>query len=59
MVQASNAPYEGTGPKKAKYAHGGCEITTKSCFYKSPDPFKHDIEITDYKKKGKAARCPS
>lgn len=44
---------KGTGPKKAKYAHGGGCFTTVSKFYKSPDPFRDDDEITDYKKVGK------
>ena len=44
---------KGSIPKNAKYAHGGPEVTTRSRFYKSPDPFRDDDEITDYDKQGK------
>ena len=53
MVASFNSPQKGTGPKNAKYAHGGAEFTTRSRFYKSPNPFCDNDEIVDYTKQGK------
>jgi hypothetical protein len=44
---------KGTGPKNAKYAHGGKCFNSVSRFIKAPDTFRDDNEITDYKKVGK------
>jgi hypothetical protein len=39
---------KGTGPKDAEYAKGGPSIGSRSRFMKQPDPFRTDIERTDY-----------
>lgn len=45
---------KGTGPKAAKYAHGGEVISSRSRFMKAaPDPFRDDDEIVHYEKSGK------
>jgi hypothetical protein len=48
-----SAESKGTGPKNAKYAHGGKCFSSRSIFMKVPDSFREDTEKTDYDKKGK------
>ena len=48
MVCSCEAPQKGTGPKNAKYARGGEVVTSRSRFMKTPDPFRTDIQRTDY-----------
>jgi hypothetical protein len=44
---------KGTGPKNAKYAHGGKCFNSRSRFMKVPDSFRENTEKTDYDKVGK------
>ena len=45
-----SAGSKGTGPRAAKYARGGEVVTTRSRFFKVPDPFRTDIQREDYTK---------
>jgi hypothetical protein len=47
-----NTPYtKGKAPTPATFAKGGEAITSRSRFMKAQDPFRTDIERTDYEKK--------
>ena len=48
-----SAESKGTGPKNAKYAHGGKCFSSRSIFMKAGNPFTENNEKTDYEKKGK------
>lgn len=42
---------KGMMPQNAGYAHGGEVITSRSRFMKVPDPFRTDIDRSNYEKK--------
>lgn len=47
-----NTYTKGTGPVTAKFAKGGPVVQSeRSRFMKTPDPFRTDIERSDYEKK--------
>lgn len=46
-----NTYTKGTGPVAATFAKGGPVVAERSRFMKTPDPFRTNIERSDYEKK--------